>query len=312
MSATPYTDSVFTVRYDKASKTFSWETVDKATGAVLSTNSGGSDFLPEDFLNSTTLNLMLGNSNTGMVEYSNMRYVELEADAPADPDALSFTGDGDWLTADKTVDHSKSFVVEYDVAYALVNTVAPGNWADDISLHIANNDDTHKVIFQTQAARGGETSYNLGISSTSILAGVASERSWFDAGWSTTPDGLNNIHLKYSYDATTRIYSWVITDNRSGNELHRASLPAGRVSDAMATNTAMNIRIYRNPVGIQVSNAKLYYVEDSAPEQVNNSIYLRICGRHHPYTVSGCKDLELWKATVLRCFSTGRDSCISF
>lgn len=192
----------------------------------------------------------------------------------SDSNVLTFTGDEDYLTADKTVDHTRSFMIEYDIAFDLINTVTVGNWADDTYLLISNADDSHSIKFETQTARGGEASYNLGISSHSNLGGSWTERIWNDAAFVSEPSQLENIHVKYSYDAATRVYSWQLTNNNNGAELHSYRVPADRVSDSMANDTAMTIKIYRNSTNIAITNASLTYVENTGAETLGSSIFL--------------------------------------
>ncbi len=190
--------------------------------------------------------------------------------APAEGEAIVFSGDGDWQSADKRVDNTKSYVIHYDVKLpAIAGVTKPDTWADDTMLVIRNEAADHYIKIQIQSYCNGSGQYQVAASAQQWVGNNWSASRPFQwSGNSATP--ITDVHMELSYDAASSQYSWKLSD-RNGNALNSGAFPAEEITGELKGCSDCALTFYRNPVAGSISNASLRYVQTQAPEQEGQS-----------------------------------------
>ncbi len=185
--------------------------------------------------------------------------------AASDGKGVTWSGDGDWLSADLRIDNTKSYKLSYDVKLPNIASVSIGDsWVDDCMLVIRNEADDHYIKFQAQAYCSGSVKYQ--------IAGSAQQwggNNWTASRpfeWSQEQDApITDIHMEISYNASNAEYSWELT-TLDGAVLNMGTFPASEITDALKDCNDCALTFYRNATNISISNTKLVYTSGSASD----------------------------------------------
>lgn len=187
--------------------------------------------------------------------------------------------DGEFLLCETKLNHRKSFELELQLQFSSVNLTKSGEWSDDIYLCISSTDalsqnSPDQIILECQILRGGGETSRLGLSCHSCHSGTWGNRIFKTS--TTIPFSIRQLQLYYRYDASSRTYQWKATEPKSGLVIHSYQTPPSFVSPELADNSAANLHLYRNPMGINIPSLMLRYPEET---ECKNAVYLDLHGK---------------------------------
>ena len=127
-----------------------------------------------------------------------------------------WSGSGDEVRANITINNTKSYTLEYDLHLPGIGTGTNNNtFADDVMLKIRQTTADHYIIFRVKSYRNAEGKFQ-----------IQGQQQFYDGNWSAEftewSDNMDapvsDIHVHIAFDTAALTYTWALSD-RNGSRL---------------------------------------------------------------------------------------------
>lgn len=168
-----------------------------------------------------------------------------------------WSGSGDEVRANITINNTKSYTLEYDLHLPGIGTGTNNDtFADDVMLKIRQTTADHYIIFRVKSYRNAEGKFQ-----------IQGQQQFYDGNWSAEvtewSDNMDapvsDIHVHIAFDTAALTYTWTLSD-RNGSRLCGGTTDPKQLSDAYKSATACELSFKRGNSGIVPTNT--VYTED--------------------------------------------------